>query len=171
MPPAAARERPCMVVLGSGGHTGEMLALLQQIRLPEQALLLLHADTDHTSQQRMLAAQPPIPGIGAATWLSVTRSREVGQSWLSTVHSTAKSFTQCIALLAAHKPALVLCNGPGTCVPPAAAAFLLRFLGISDCSIVFLESICRVKALSLTGKLLSPIADKLLVQWPTVHTP
>ena len=54
----------------------------------------------------------------------------------------------------------------GTCVAICYAAFLLRFLGLSDSHIVFVESVCRVQKLSLTGRLLYPIADKFLVQWP-----
>ena len=39
-------------------------------------------------------------------------------------------------------------------------------LGLADTRIVFCESFCRVKHLSLTGKLLYPIADRFVVQWP-----
>ena len=34
-----------------------------------------------------------------------------------------------VAHVFAARPALVLCNGPGTCVPVAVAALLLRLLG------------------------------------------
>jgi beta-1,4-N-acetylglucosaminyltransferase len=54
----------------------------------------------------------------------------------------------------------------GTCVPIVFVAFLYKLLGILDADIVFVESFCRVQKLSLTGKLLYPIADKFIVQWP-----
>jgi beta-1,4-N-acetylglucosaminyltransferase len=54
----------------------------------------------------------------------------------------------------------------GTCVPIVYVAFLYKLLGILDADIVFVESFCRVQKLSLTGKLLYPIADKFIVQWP-----
>ena len=64
------------------------------------------------------------------------------------------------------RPELVLCNGPGTCVPVCAGALLVRFLGLEDTRIVFVESFCRVNTLSVTGKILYPFAaDRFIVQW------
>ena len=62
----------------------------------------------------------------------------------------------------------VLCNGPGTCVPICASALLLGLLGIKKVIIVYVESICRVEHLSLSGTLLRPFCDYFLVQWPTL---
>lgn len=60
----------------------------------------------------------------------------------------------------------------GTCVPICLAAYLLRVLALSDSVyrpyIVFAESYCRVQSLSLTGKILYPIADRFIVQWETL---
>ena len=44
--------------------------------------------------------------------------------------------------------------------------WLLSVSGISHCKIVFVESLCRVQTLSLTGKILQYFADEVLVQWP-----
>lgn len=63
-------------------------------------------------------------------------------------------------------PLILLSFYTGTCVPICFAAFSLRLLGLCDPTIVFAESFCRVETLSLTGKLLYPIADKFLVLWP-----
>jgi beta-1,4-N-acetylglucosaminyltransferase len=57
----------------------------------------------------------------------------------------------------------------GTCVPLCAAAMLLRFLGVGSTRIVFVESVCRVTSLSVTGLLLYPVADRFLVQWPQLQ--
>ncbi|XP_028588575.2 UDP-N-acetylglucosamine transferase subunit ALG14 isoform X3 [Podarcis muralis] len=63
---------------------------------------------------------------------------------------------------------LVLCNGPGTCVPICASALLLRMLGIKSVTIVYVESICRVENLSLSGKILYHFSDYFIVQWPAL---
>lgn len=63
----------------------------------------------------------------------------------------------------------VLCNGPGTCVPLCAAGLLLGILGMKKVLIVYVESICRVQTLSLTGKILYPISDYFFVQWPSLR--
>lgn len=96
----------------------------------------------------------------------IPRSREVGQSLLSSVPSTLRAFFACVKLVYRLRPGLVLTNGPGTCVPVCLAAFLLRFLGILDVRIVFVESVCRVRTLSLSGRILYLFADQVQVQWP-----
>jgi beta-1,4-N-acetylglucosaminyltransferase len=53
-------------------------------------------------------------------------------------------------------------------VPIAAAAIALRWLGIKYVTVVYVESICRVESLSLSGKLLLPFTDHFLVQWPNL---
>ncbi|XP_064927193.1 UDP-N-acetylglucosamine transferase subunit ALG14 homolog isoform X3 [Columba livia] len=60
----------------------------------------------------------------------------------------------------------ILCNGPGTCVPVCISALLLGLLGIKRAIIVYVESICRVETLSLSGKILYYFSDYFIVQWP-----
>ncbi len=52
----------------------------------------------------------------------------------------------------------MLCNGPGTCVPLCAAGLILGVLGLKRVLIVYVESICRVKTLSIRE-------DPLLLFW------
>jgi beta-1,4-N-acetylglucosaminyltransferase len=85
---------------------------------------------------------------------------------MSTIFTTLYSLIQSFILIVRIKPHLIICNGPGTCVPICYSAFLLRLLGISQTTIIFIESFCRVKSLSLSGRLMYVIADKFIVQWP-----
>ncbi|XP_055484291.1 UDP-N-acetylglucosamine transferase subunit ALG14 homolog isoform X2 [Psammomys obesus] len=62
----------------------------------------------------------------------------------------------------------VLCNGPGTCVPICVSALLLGILGIKKVIIVYVESICRVETLSLSGKILFHLSHYFIVQWPAL---
>ncbi|GJP59332.1 hypothetical protein CLOP_g10463 [Closterium sp. NIES-67] len=109
-------------------------------------------------------SSPPSP----PTFLSVYRSREVGQSYVTSVATTVLATLHAMALVVRITPDLLLCNGPGTCVPICIAVFTLHVLGIKCSSIVFVESVARVEKLSLTGKLLHrlAIADRFFVQWP-----
>ncbi len=77
-------SRRLMVVLGSGGHTSELLALLSCLpaHLVDNCCYAV-ADTDTTSMKRI--PHPIVPLVER-----IPRSREVGQSWLSTVFSTAR---------------------------------------------------------------------------------
>ncbi|EFN51637.1 hypothetical protein CHLNCDRAFT_27798, partial [Chlorella variabilis] len=97
----------------------------------------------------------------------IPRSREVGQSFLSSVPTTLKALWAAVAVVLDHQPDLVLMNGPGTCIPIAAAAWLFRLLGVCGGKVVYVESIARVYRLSLSGKILyhARLAHTFFVQW------
>lgn len=95
------------------------------------------------------------------------RSREVGQSFATSVISTVRATWVALAMVLRHAPELILVNGPGTCVPVVLAAWVWRVTGFCEPRVVFVESACRVKTLSLTGRLMWwGLADRVLVQWP-----
>lgn len=152
--PSGAPPIRTMAVLGSGGHTAEMLALLKGLApgtyAPRDYIL---ADTDHTSAQRIEAfeaARAPTSEIGQAAaattyrLLRLPRSREVGQSYVSSVFTTLYALLHAAGLVLRARPSLLLCNGPGTCIPVCAWAFALRVLGVQHVTIVYVESIARV---------------------------
>ncbi len=110
------------------------------------------------------------------------RARELHQSYFSSIFTTLYAFYRSVLLLWDTKPRLILANGPGTCVPTVYAAFiccrlfpcrrLWRWVQYHHddnnelCKIVYVESVCRVRTLSLSGKLVYPIADSFVVHWP-----
>eukprot|EP00090_Calanus_glacialis_P024499 TRINITY_DN38066_c0_g1_i1.p1 TRINITY_DN38066_c0_g1~~TRINITY_DN38066_c0_g1_i1.p1 ORF type:complete len:211 (-),score=41.96 TRINITY_DN38066_c0_g1_i1:62-694(-) len=151
-------------VLGSGGHTAEMLKLVQtldrQVYTPRTYFI---AQTDKFSLKKL--AESEIDKDQYSVCL-IPRSREVAQSYLTSILTTLMSFLHCLPLVLSSQPQLLLVNGPGTCVPIAVLARLLSAARISRCKIVFVESLCRVQTLSLTGKILQFVADEVLVQWP-----
>lgn len=106
---------------------------------------------------------------GEATVETVPRAREVKQGWASTVLTTIYASVSSYVILLRTAPDLVLCNGPGTCVPFCLAAWLNNKLGISDTKTVFVESVCRVRTLSLSAKILLKFVDEMLVQWPEME--
>lgn len=101
----------------------------------------------------------------------IPRSREVGQGVLSTILASTRALLFCIPLVLFRRPLpdVVLCNGPGTCVPICLLTYLPRLLGLKRIRLVYIESICRVDSLSLSGKLLYPFVDHMLVQWPQLR--
>ena len=56
----------------------------------------------------------------------IPRSREVGQSFVSSAWTTGKALRACVALVWQHRPDVLIANGPGTCLPMILAALLLR---------------------------------------------
>ncbi|KAM8721681.1 hypothetical protein ACLKA7_007538 [Drosophila subpalustris] len=167
---------PTYVILGSGGHTAEMCKIIQALLLQPsncekyQPIRYIVANSDVTSQRQLCAALPALTKDSDDPFISVPRSRSVGQKWLSTIFSTLWALLWSFWLIWRDRPQLVLCNGPGTCVPFGYAAYLCRLLGRlpTHCKIVFVESYCRVETLSLSGRLLLPLADIFVVHWPAL---
>ncbi|XP_057381621.1 UDP-N-acetylglucosamine transferase subunit ALG14 homolog, partial [Daphnia carinata] len=162
-----------LIIMGSGGHTGEMVRLLSTLDfLRFSPRLYLVARTDDMSAKRVQHLECSHDRSTADMFQTVTisRTREVHQSWITTIVSFLQSTLECLRILFYYQPDLILCNGPGTCVPPCIVALLLRVLWIKHSTIVFVESICRVNTLSLTGKLMYYfLADRSIVQWPELH--
>lgn len=161
-----------LAVLGSGGHTTEMLELVRNFDDRGFPLHFVLANSDATSLSKIVASYPEF--ANPTRIFKIPRSREVGQSWLSSVPSFIMSQVAALRVVWRIRPRLILVNGPGTCVPVVYAALLLELLSLSGTSlrdprprlrVVFVESFCRVKSLSLTGKLLYPFADRIIVSW------
>lgn len=182
------RSKPVktIAVLGSGGHTTEMIILLSSITSHDnyQPLNYIIASTDTTSIQRLQEfrkpadennykddqktnkhiALPPYNNI-----FYIPRAREVGQSYFTSIFTTIYSIIHTAHIvLIKTQPDLVLLNGPGTCLPIAFWTFIGRLLGLCEGKIIFCESFCRVKSLSLTGNILwkTNIVDLFMVHWP-----
>ncbi|KAF6200311.1 hypothetical protein GE061_006614 [Apolygus lucorum] len=162
------RERPVktMMVIGSGGHTAELLKITQFLDIMRyRPRIYVMADTDITSEMKIVSIEYNNPR-GDYIVMKIPRSRTVGQSYLTSIFTTIWSILRSIPPMLYHRPELILCNGPGTCIPICLIAFLMRVAYINDNRIVFFESVCRVKSLSLSGKILLLFADHIFVQWP-----
>jgi beta-1,4-N-acetylglucosaminyltransferase len=205
------RMAKTMVVLGSGGHTSEMMRLIDELDPTMYGpMVYVIADTDNTSLTRLRGhiakrtggcerSDGENPTTHASCALEVhrlPRAREVHQSYATSVLTTLHSFASTLALLVRVRPDLIIANGPGTCIPVIYASFLLRVLSnfillpldcirsgfltmhaasssssststsFRRCRLVFVESVCRVRTLSLSGRLAYPIVDLFVVHWP-----
>lgn len=172
------------VVLGSGGHTTEMFKLLSGTNMdvyrPREYIV---AETDAMSLQKIKQfesslvplnvgrrQEPPLASEETSYKVhKIYRSRHVGQSYFSSVLTTLLAILYAVPLMIRIKPRVLLVNGPGTCVPCCLIVFIFsRLLRIMPkCKIVFVESICRVNSLSLTGKIFYHLrlTDSFMVQW------
>uniref|UniRef100_A0A182M490 UDP-N-acetylglucosamine transferase subunit ALG14 n=1 Tax=Anopheles culicifacies TaxID=139723 RepID=A0A182M490_9DIPT len=160
-----------MVVMGSGGHTAEMLRIVERLDCqrysPRQYVI---ASTDKTSVVKVIESEirrEPDPEKQTYEIITIPRSRDVHQSYVSSIATTVFALINCVPLVLKARPELILTNGPGTCVPVCLVAFLARLLFLNTkCRIVFIESFCRVRNLSLSGRILLYIVDMFVVQWP-----
>ncbi|CAM6028610.1 unnamed protein product [Sphagnum balticum] len=175
---SVSSQRPLhtLFVLGSGGHTAEMLSLVGALNLQRYApRYYIAAVTDNMSLTRAATLEDHLQKCAPSTssslqkpkFYQVYRSREVGQSYFTSVVTTLLAMMHALWLVAHIRPDVILCNGPGTCLPICMAGFLLKVVGVKWVVIVYVESIARVKKLSLTGLLLYKlgVSDQFFVQW------
>ncbi|XP_021500121.1 UDP-N-acetylglucosamine transferase subunit ALG14 homolog isoform X1 [Meriones unguiculatus] len=162
-----------LIVAGSGGHTTEILRLVGSLSRAYSPRYYVIAESDEMSAKKIHSferarAERDSTNEYPPHLYRIPRSREVHQSWLSSIFTTLQSMWFSFPLIYRKRPDLVLCNGPGTCVPICVSALLLGILGIKKVIIVYVESICRVETLSLSGKILFHLSDYFIVQWPAL---
>lgn len=171
-----------LAVLGSGGHTTEMIRLLSSLNKENfKPVYYVVASTDTTSLDRLYSI---CQSKGDANnrdannsrnlekphhneVFKIPRAREVGQSYFTSIFTALLSIVSSAHIILKTKPDILIINGPGTCLPIAFWTFIGRFVGICEGKIVFCESFCRVNTLSLTGKILVKfrMVDLFLVHW------
>ncbi|KAF8176034.1 glycosyltransferase family 1 protein [Pholiota molesta] len=163
------------VFLGSGGHTTEALTLLSALdpkRYTYRTYIVSEGDSLSVKKALQLEDQ-----LGSTKQdydiLTIPRARQVHQPLITTPLGALKSLLTCLQyitlrpLFSPQKPADVLIlNGPGTSFILCIAVYVNKFLGLHAPLIIYVETFARVNSLSLSGKLIRPLADRFLLQWP-----
>lgn len=208
-----------LIVLGSGGHTAEMINILSSV--PELDRLFTHrtyvvssGDSFSAQKARDFEGQlgsttsNPSPSTPSYTIATIHRARKIHQPLLTTPFSSLRCLRDSLRVLRQHDryPDLILTNGPGTGVIVVLASIILLFFGFHGPTIshpsspssspssassssspppppppeshhptgrmrsVYIESWARVRTLSLSGRILKPLVDRFLVQWPQLAT-
>lgn len=156
-----------LLCIGSGGHTTELLRIAKRLDMDKyNPRMYIVAKNDGGSEYKIRMAED---GRQDYSICKIPRSRNVNQSFKSSVVTTFYAIVRSVPIILRFKPNVILCNGPGTCIPICVVAFILRCLFLSNCRIIFIESICRVRTLSLTGSILQYFADVFVVQWPQLN--
>ncbi|TPX34346.1 hypothetical protein SmJEL517_g02965 [Synchytrium microbalum] len=174
-PKSRTQAAKTCIVMGSGGHTGEMTRLLTHLpshQFYPRCYLIASTDTISGSKAKELEREVLSGGEGRDFRIVyIPRSREVGQSWISTVGSTVGALVACGLRFWDVWPDVIVCNGPGTCIPIILVAHFFKILGLKQTAVIFIESFARVESLSLTGRILyvTRMANKFVVQWPELQ--
>lgn len=162
------------ILLGSGGHTGELCEMLNNFRMERLSKLnVLITATDKTSESFFRNYVKRYHGseeksiFGKLNVYYLPRTNEVKQSKISSVFTTLRSLVTSFILIVKSllNTTHFISNGPGTCVPLFYIFFLLKIIRLSSTKLIFIESWCRVKDLSLAGKLIKPIVNEFIVHW------
>lgn len=157
-----------MIFLGSGGHTGEMMSLVSNINMNNLHRIWVVSGNDSGSLSKCKQYEDSLKSDLSPTFVHLHRARSVGEPLLLLIKNTLVAFLDsCRKIYSlAELPSVLLLNGPGTSVPIAYILFLFKFIGLCNTRIIYVESLARVNHLSLSGKLLLPITNRFIVQWP-----
>ena len=76
-----------------------------------------------------------------------------------------------IFIILITRPSILVTNGPGVSLPLVYTGFILKKLKVlTEFKILFIESFCRTKSVSLAGKLIQPVSDRFIVLWKDISS-
>lgn len=78
------------------------------------------------------------------------------------VPNLLRNLVLALRVLRRERPSAILTTGAGLSVP---FVWMARLLGVPS---VYVESFTRIDGLSLSGRMIRPIAERVYVQWPEV---
>ncbi len=142
-----------LVILGDGGHTAEMIKLVELIG-PKYEYSYLMVSDDHISENKI---QFPGPVYRVDTPTEKDERRMID----FITRAIGPIFAE-LRILMKVRPKVILSTGPSIAVP---AAVWGRLLGMK---VIHVETGSRVYSLSSTGKLMYRIANLFFVQWEPV---
>lgn len=171
-----------MLTFGSGGHSSEMLMLIENARIIQKLnshkvdrVTCMISHDDHLIEKKLNLISNKVKDKDSIEIQKVKRGRAVGQSYLSSIWTIMISLLQAISIVASHSPNFLITNGPAISVVFVFAIRALQIITMNyrfQCRVLYVESFCRTKTLSLSGKLLYHLrmTDEFFVQWPTLQT-
>ncbi|KAI0779712.1 oligosaccharide biosynthesis protein Alg14-like protein [Fomes fomentarius] len=167
------------LLTSAGGHTSEAISLLSALDFSRYVpRTYIISEGDALSMQKVVDLESEKAAEGLRSdppfaFIVIPRARQVHQSLLTTPFSVATSLAASMwhititpVFSGPPVPEVLLLNGPGTCFVLCIATHLNRFLGLKSPRLIYVESFARLKHLSLSGKLLRPLVDSFVVQWP-----
>ena len=139
-----------LVVLGEGGHTRQMLKLVDLLGNRHDYYYVV-TKADHLSAGKIKISGPVF---------RLTRPRAKNTGSMSVAFRTAWAALQALFVLLRVRPDAILSMGPAVAVPVAVIGKLL------GARVIHIESGARIRTVSLTGRIMYRWADLFLVQWP-----
>ncbi|XP_039790318.1 UDP-N-acetylglucosamine transferase subunit ALG14 homolog isoform X4 [Panicum virgatum] len=113
--------------------------------------------------------------IKNAHFMQIYRSREVGQTYITSIATTLLATMHAMWLVISIRPQVIFCNGPGTCFPLCVCAFALKNRTWADINLVTIANLF-IHNLKLMPDLdaiclstVAPAATKLpssILRWP-----
>jgi beta-1,4-N-acetylglucosaminyltransferase len=132
---------PVLCICSSGGHLLQLLAL----RPAWERFDRLWVVFDKSDTRSLLDGERVVHAYGPTN---------------RSLRNLLRNAVLAVRTLRAQRPAAILTTGAGVAVP---FAWIGRLYGVPT---VYVESFTRIEELSLSARLISPVASRLYVQWP-----
>ena len=139
-----------LVVLGEGGHTTELLKLVDLLGDVYHYHYVISKE-DNLSESRIRHPGPIY---------KLTRPRGKYTGMLRSIPRTLVTGIESLGVVLRVRPTAILSTGPAIAVPVSIVGKLL------GARVVFVETGSRIQTLSLTGRIMYRWADLFFVQWP-----
>ena len=143
-------KKSIMIILGSGGHTGEILLMIKKLdfnKFSSCFFVLSHNDKNSENKTRESLDLNNYKNTKFQL-LKIYRARNVGQSFISSIPTTFYSLIQSFFILIKTRPNMVVSNGPGVAFPIIIIGYILKiFMILYEFKIMFIESYCRSKSI------------------------
>jgi beta-1,4-N-acetylglucosaminyltransferase len=133
--------RPLMIVCSSGGHLLQMLELREAWSEFERVWVTF----DKSDSRSLLVGERVVHAFSPTN---------------RNIPNLLRNLRLARRVLREERPAAILTTGAGVAVP---FAWLARLHGIPT---VYVESLTRIEGLSLSGRLIAPVAARVYAQWP-----
>jgi len=132
---------PLLLVCSSGGH----LLQLVELRSAWEGYDRVWVSFDKPDVRSLLTGERVIRAHGPTN---------------RNVPNLLRNLRLALRTVRAERPSAVLTTGAGVAVP---FAWVARLLGVP---VLYVESFTRIDALSLSGRMIAPVARQVYVQWP-----
>jgi beta-1,4-N-acetylglucosaminyltransferase len=134
-------SRPLLIVCSSGGHLLEMIELREAWSGFERVWVTF----DKSDVRSLLRDERVLHAHGPTN---------------RNVPNLLRNLRLAVRVLREERPAAILTTGAGVAVP---FAWIGRVLRIPT---VYVESVTRIEGLSLSARMIAPVASRLYGQWP-----
>ena len=154
-----------MVILGSGGHTWEMINVLSRLNWEKYLPIYIIGYSDFHSLNDIIFFENKLER--EYFYERIIRPKENWEKTysLKVLLKSIYCFFKSFKLILQHKPDYILANGPSICVPIIICGWFLKKLGYINANLIYIESAARVSNLSISAKIVKHIVDDMFGFW------
>jgi beta-1,4-N-acetylglucosaminyltransferase len=138
--------RPLMIVCSSGGH----LLQMQELRSAWSDFERIWVTFDKSDARSLLRGERVVHAFSPTN---------------RNIPNLLRNLRLAFTVLRRERPSAILTTGAGVAVP---FAWIGKVLGVPT---IYVESVTRIEGLSLSGRMIRPVAQRMYAQWPELAEP